>query len=485
MAYAFNHGEAIRSFEEALRHDPTAGMAYWGIAYSLGPNLHAGMSASQERRAVQAIRKATALAKRLSARERDYVAALSYRYSEEPGNHRQVLDDRYADAMRLLARTYSRDPDAATLYAEALMMRSPGEYWARDGQPKRFTVEIMSLLERVLKQRPSHPGACHLYIHVVEASEHPERGLACGERLPNVAPGAGHLVHMPAHVYMRIGRYAEAVERAVHGAHADAAYLREKDADQSYRMFSYVHNLQVLWDASAMDGRSGQASKAAAELARAISPATQSTGSGREALWTVPMMGHVRFGRWEKVLKEPAPPDGFRYTMGVRHFARGLAYMRMDQLERADEERRRLGIVIDEMTDERVVGINPAKTILEIAEHVLVGELAAVRDQEELAVQALEEAVAIEDTLRYEEPATWPLPVRQTLGAVLLSFGRAAEAEQRYREDLHRHPRNGWSLYGLAQALNAQRKAEAARTIEKELRAAWARSDVKLSGSRF
>lgn len=483
--YAFNHAEAIRSFQEALRHDPGASMAYWGIAYALGPNINALMSAAQERQAVQAVKRAKAGAKRLTVRERDYIAALAYRYSDEVNDHRARLDRTYADAMRVLATKYPGDLDAATLFAEALMDLTPWDYWTREGEPRRYTAEIVATLERVLKSHLDHPGACHFYIHAVEASQHPERAVPCAERLPSLMPGAGHLVHMPAHVFMRVGRYADAVERNLHGAHVDEDYIRDRGAGSTYVASYYPHNLHFLWAALVMEGRSREAGSAASRLAKASPSSAIKDAPELELFPVTPLLQLVRFGQWETVLNEPVPPAHLRYTDGLRHFARGLAFLRTHRLEQADEERRLLGIAIDEMPPSRLVGMNAARALLDLAAHVLVAELAAERGLDELAVRELEEAVAIEDGLVYDEPPAWLLPVRQSAGAILLRLGRAAEAELMYREDLVRYPNNGWSLFGLAQALAAQGKKEEVAAVERRFRTAWARADVTLTGSRF
>lgn len=485
LTYAFSHAEAIRSFEEALRHDPNAVMAYWGVANALGPNIHAPMTPAQERQAVQALKKARAGAKNLSARERDYVAALSYRYSEEVGDHRAALDRTYADAMRVLSRKYPTDLDAATLFAEALMDLSPWDYWTREGRPQRYTAEIVATLERVLKTNPDHPGACHFYIHALEASSHPERALPCADRLPKLMPGAGHLAHVPAHIYMRVGRYAEAVERNLQGVRVDEASLRDRGKGGFYGAWDYLHNLHFLWAALVMEGRSREAGKAAADLAKVLPPARVTEVPALEFFCPTPLYGMVRFGRWEAILSEPEPPTHLRFMTGMWHYARGLAFARTNRLEQADEERRLLGVVVDATPDSYSVGHNSAKTLLDLAAHVLVAELAAVRGEDELAMREMEEAMAIEDALAYEESPAWHLPVRQSFGAVLLSVGRAAEAEQVYREDLVRHPNNGWSLFGLGLALTAQRRTEEAAAVERRFRTAWARADVALTASRF
>lgn len=487
LTYGFNHGEAIRSFQEAFRLDVGAAMAQWGIAYALGPNINATMTAEAERQAVAALKKAKAGAKPLTVRERDYIAALAYRYSEEADDHRVRLDRLYADAMRVLANKYPADLDAATLFAEALMDLSPWDYWTSDGKPKRHTAEIVATLERVLKANPNHPGACHLYIHAVEASRQPERAVPCAERLPSLVPGSGHLAHMPAHIFMRVGRYADAAERNLHGVQMDEALLRAQGSGGAYAASYYPHNLHFLWSALAMDGRSQEAARAAGQLLKALPPLYSSPEAqeAREEFLVTPLLEKIRFGRWEAVLAEPEPPAEWPYMVGVWRYARGLAYLRANRLEAADEERRLLGVALDTMPLDRKIGGQSAALVLELATHLLVAELATVRGQEELAVREMDEAIVIEDSLAYSEPPTWPLPVRQSCGAMLLALGKPVEAEARYREDLRRYPHNGWSLFGLSQALAAQKKLDDAAAVDKRFRAAWARADVTLTASRF
>lgn len=493
LIYGFNHAEAIRAFQEALRLDAGAGMARWGIAYALGPNINAAMTADAERQAVAVVKKAKAAAKSLTVRERDYLAALAYRYSDEAGAQRPRLDRLYADAMRVLATKYPTDLDAATLFAEALMDLSPWDYWTSDGKPKRYTAEIVATLERVLKANPNHPGACHLYIHAVEASRQPERAVPCAERLPSLVPGSGHLAHMPAHIFMRVGRYADAAERNLHGIQMDEAHLRAAGAGGTYAASYYPHNLHFLWSALAMDGRSQEATRAARNLVTAVPPAAAGSGAAdsqhaqeaREEFLVTPLLDAIRFGRWDAVLAEAEPAADFPYMRGVWRYARGLAYVRANRLEAADEERRLLGAALDAMPVDRKLGGQSAALVLELATHLLVAELATVRGQEELAIREMDEAIVIEDSLGYSEPPTWPLPVRQSCGAMLLALGKPVEAEGRYREDLRRYPHNGWSLLGLTQALTAQKKLDDAAAVEKRFRAAWARADVTLTASRF
>lgn len=487
LTYGFNHAEAVRAFQEVTRLDPKAAMGHWGVAYALGPTINSTMTASAERQALQAVKQARASAAGLSQRERDFIGALSYRYGEEAAEQRAKRDRTYADAMRVLATKYPNDPDAGTLFAESLMLLSPWDYWASDGQPRRHTAELVAALERALKTNPNHPGACHFYIHAVEASPQPERAVPCAERLASLMPGAGHLVHMPSHIFMRVGRYAEAVERNVQGVHVDQSTERDRAPGTTYATSYMPHNRHFLWAALAMDGRSREALRAATELAQSVSSAAAS-GNGAastEAFTTTPLLTQVRFGQWDAVLQEAEPPSDRRYALGLWHYARGLAYVRRNQLDAADEERRLLGIVVDETPSDYRVDGQPATDLLELTSQLLVAELAVARGYEDLAVRALADAATLEDSFGYQEPPAWPIPVRQVSGALLLSLGQAAQAETMYRADLRRYPNNGWSLLGLSQALAAQKKTDEAAAAEKRFRAAWTRADVTLPASRF
>ena len=485
LVYAFNHAEAIRSFEEALRHDSSAAMAYWGIAYALGPNINAPMDMLHVPRAVEAIEKAKALDKRATPRERAYIAALGRRYSASKRADQKALDRAYAKAMRDVARRFPDDPDAATLYAEALMDVRPWDYWTREGKPQPGTQEIVSTLEGVLKQHPNHPGACHYYIHAVEASLEPQRALACAERLPDLMPGAGHVVHMPAHIYMRVGLYAKAAEHNRHAADVDQAYVRDRGGGWFYRMLYVPHNLHCLWAVLAMDGRRRESIETARELQQVFSFDQARQVPELEIYTPTVSLALVRFGEWSSVLQEPAPPDDLLFATGIWRFARGVALTRMGRLDEAENERRQLTTLEAGSRSERLVDLNSAKVLLTIAGHVLAGELAAARRDFDAAVKELKQAVVLEDGLVYAEPSNWYAPVRQYLGALLLADGRSVEAETVYREDLRRHPENGWSLFGLAAALRAQKKDQEVESVEQRFLKSWARADVVLTSSRF
>jgi len=486
FVYGFNHDEAIRAFKEAARLDPKCAMAYWGIAYALGPNYNLPLDDERNQAAFAALGRAVALAPHASKREQAYIAALAKRYSLAPDADRKTLDRSYADAMRALARKYPDDLDAATLYAESLMDLRPWDLWTSDGQPQPGTLEIVETLEAVLAKDPNHPGANHYYIHAVEASPHPERGLASAARLKSLVPGAGHLVHMPAHIYMRVGRYADAADANTQAIAVDRVYLERVKPEGVYPMMYYPHNIHFLWAAASMEGRSEEAIRSGREVAGGVT---------EEMVREMPMVEYyaptgyfalVRFGRWEDMLREPEPPETMPYVRGMWHYGRGLAFAATNRLDDADAEQARVAAAAAETPRDRIIGDNtPAAQVLQLASEVLAGEIAFRRGESDAAVRHLNEAVRMQDQLPYTEPPPWYYPVRQSLGAVLLAGGRPAEAEAVYVEDLKRNPENGWSLYGLAQSLRAQQKNDEAAAADARFRQAWGRADITLTASRF
>ena len=485
LVFAFNHEEAINSFEEAARLDPKAAMAHWGIALALGPNINLPMDRESEKRAYETIRRAQTLAAGVSPKEQAYIEALAVRYATAPDAKREVLDAAYAEAMKKVWADHPKDADAGTLYAEAMMDVQPWDYWTPQGQPKGHAIEIVATLERALQLNPDHPGACHYYIHAVEASSKPERALACAKRLPDLAPGAGHLVHMPGHIYLRLGMYQEAVERNVHATSVDHDYLAHRKLVGFYPMAYYPHNVHFLWSALTMEGRSKEAMKAAHDL-RALVPleAARKELALEEFTSTLPF-ALVRFGQWNDVLALPKPPAELSYTTAIWHYARGIAFAATKRFDEAQQEQKALAELAGSITPERTMGVTRVVDLAGIAERVLAGETAARRGQYEQAIDKLNEAAKLEDALRYYEPPLWHIPVRHSLGAVLLQAGRPVEAEAAYRIDLMQHPHNGWALFGLKQSLEAQQKMQDAKTTDQEFQKAWARADVKLTGSRF
>jgi tetratricopeptide (TPR) repeat protein len=484
LAYGFNHAEAGRAFREAARLDPGCAMAYWGQALVLGPNINAPMTPEDEPRAFELARKAVALKSTASAREQAYIGALAQRYSGK-AEDRAVRDRAYADAMRDLVRRYPGDLDAATMYAEALMDLRPWDYWRRDGQPYPGTREIILTLEKVLAANPAHPGANHYYIHAME-SRTPEKAEAAADRLLTLMPGAGHMVHMPSHIYQRVGRYADAVASNEAAVKADESYITQCRAQGLYPMAYYPHNIHFLWFAATAEGRSQVSIEAARKAAATVSDAMMDQVPLLAGFRVVPWYALTRFGKWDEMLAEPTPADRFAYLMGTWHYARGLAFLGKGQLDEAENELGALRrITGDRALEYTLFSPNTAAAILAVAPEVLAGELLARRKDYDAAIAHLERAVRLETGLVYTEPSETHYPPRQALAAVLLEAGRAREAETVYWEDLTRNPDNGWSLFGLAQALRAQGRADDAAATQARFEKAWARADVKLTASRF
>ena len=484
LAYAFNHAEARRAFKEAARLDPNLAMAYWGQALVLGPNINALMETNEEPNALEDLRKAVSLKANASPREQALIDALSKRYTGNPAD-RQVNDRAYAAAMRDVHRRFPEDLDIAMLYVESMMDLRPWGYWMRDGQPHEGTAEIVALTEDVMKRNPKHPGALHMYIHLMEAN-YAAKAETAADTLLTLMPAAGHMVHMPGHIYQRVGRYADAIRSNELAVAADEDYITQCRAQGLYPMGYYPHNIHFLWFAATYDGQSAKAIDAARKVAAKIDNEALKTVPITAGFRVVPYLALTRFGKWDEMLKEPEPPAESAYLRGTWHYARGLALVAKNQLPAAEQELARLRTTLkDKSLDAPLFSPNLARQILEIAPEVLAGELAAARKQYDVAISHLEKAVRLEDALVYTEPSEWHYPPRHALGAVLLEAGRAAEAETVYWEDLRRNRDNGWALFGLAQALRAQNKKDDAALIEARFQKAWERSDVTLTASRF
>jgi len=486
LVYAFNHLEAERAFREAARLDPACAMCYWGIALTQGSNYNSPTDAAREKAAYEAVQRAKALGARVSERERAFIDAVAERHSMAPGAERGELDRAYAWAMRDVTNKYRQDADAFTLYADALMNLRPWNLWLPDGSPQPETDDIMRALERALALDPDHPGALHLYLHAVEAGPYPGRGADAADRLRHLMPGAGHMVHMPSHIYWRVGRYEDAERVNVNAVTADRAYMARRKPSDIYQMLYHPHNIDFIWHAASMQGRSAQTIKAAREFAAAGSVEMARKVSDMEGMLTAPTMALVRFGRWEEVLREPAPPEDLPFVRGGWHYARGVAFAATSRRVDAERELAALRAIETRVPAERSFGFFfKTKELLQLAGLVLAGEIAGRHGQPDAAVKALVEAVSIQDGHWFTEPPPWYFPVRQSLGAVLLQAGRAPEAEAVYRDDLRRNPDNGWSLFGLAQSLRAQNRAAEAAAIDERFRRAWSRADVTLTASRF
>jgi tetratricopeptide (TPR) repeat protein len=485
LAFAFNHAEARRAFREAARLDPTLAIAYWGQALVLGPNINAMMESSEEPAAYELVQKALSLKDTASPREVALIEALAERYSGK-AEDRRANDEAYATAMRAVQRRFPGDDDVTMLYVESMMDLRPWGYWQRDGRPHEGTLEIVSLTEDVMKRSPKHPGALHMYIHLMEAY-HPERAVTAADTLLNLMPAAGHMVHMPSHIYQRVGRYEDAVRSNEMAILADEDYITQCRAQGLYPMGYYPHNIHFRWFAATADGQGAKAIESAKKVASKIDDKALKEVPITAGFRVTPYYALTRFGRWDEMLKEPAPPaDGHAFLTGVYHYARGLAFLGRNQVAQAEQELAKLNALMAHPSLKGpLFSPNVAGQILAIAPEVLGGEIAAARGQYDKAVAHLEKAVRLEDALVYTEPSEWHYPPRLSLGAILLEAGRASEAETVYWEDLRRNRENGWALFGLAQALKAQNKTEEAALIEARFRTAWERADVTLTASRF
>ncbi|HEX7071405.1 MAG TPA: hypothetical protein VF190_11390 [Rhodothermales bacterium] len=478
LTYAFNHDEAIRAFKEAARLDPNCAMCYWGIALAHGPNINLPMDSTNGVAAWEALQEALARREHANERERAYIDALAVRYQNPPPADRAALDTAYANAMGMLAAADPNDLEAATLHAEALMDLSPWYYWEKDGMPRPDTPTILENLERVIAANPNHPGACHFYIHAVEAAE-AEKGVACAERLAALMPGAGHLVHMPAHIYIRVGRWNDAIEMNHHATHADETYIADQRPGGVYPVSYYPHNYHFLAFAASMAGRSTEAIEAARNAAQRMPLEGALLAHELEGIVPYEHLTLVRFGRWDDVLALPMPPAELDYATGLVQYARGVAFAATGKFDEANAAVEALQALSAKVEKE------PGNTVLSIAEHALMGEIASRRGDLEEGITHLRIAADIEDSLIYIEPPFWYYPMRHALGAVLLDAGRAAEAEAAYREDLKRFPGNGWSLAGLAASLRAQGRGAEAAEVEAERMRTWDQADVDLATSRF
>ncbi|AUS99380.1 hypothetical protein CLI64_02655 [Nostoc sp. CENA543] len=455
LVYGFNHDEAVRSFQRAAELDPQMAMAYWGIALALGPNINSVVTKEKEQAAYQAIQKATELAVQASIPERDYIQALAKRYSANPNADLHPLDVEYAQAMASLFQRYPDDVDAATLYAESLMDLHPWQLWTHDGQPQPGTNKIVAVLEYVLQKNPHHPGANHYYIHAVEASLHPERALESANRLETLVPAAGHLVHMPGHIYFRVGDYAGAMRVNELAIAQDVPYICHNQVKGIYPQLYLTHNIHFLMVASSMAGKHQEALQAADQLVSHIS-AIDPHLPMLEGFFGQKLLIQARFGDWDEILQTPQPDAALPTTNALWHFTRGLAYAAKNQPGNAAVESRALLAASQTMPAAATIGFTPASRILDIAQKLLDAKIAESRNDFDNAIATLQQAVVAEDNLDYVEPPDWYFPTREALGGVLLAKGDYAAAESTFRADLTKYPHNGRSLSGLQASLQAQ-----------------------------
>ena len=476
LIYAFNHDEAARSFHKAAELDPKLAMAYWGIAEAVGPNYNDPASEDRFKQAHEAIQKAVDLSGNASEAERGYISAMAKRFPADlkAADHRRAAEE-YRDAMREVVKDHPDDLDATTLFAESGMVLHPWGLWHKDGTPEAGTEEIVATLESVIKRDPNHLGALHYYIHAVEASNSPERALAGANRLAALAPSAGHIVHMPAHVYIRTGDYAAAVKTNEAAAAADRAYIQKSGVQGIYPMMYYSHNLHFIAMCSAMTGDYTESRKAAEMLAAHVGPGVKEMPM-LEGFMTIPMAVNVRFHKWDAILAMKPPAAEMQATTGFWHFAHGMALAGKGRVEEAEAEYKVVAAAEKATSPDAIFVMpvnNKTKDILKIAENVLGAQVALAKKDNVAAVSMLREAVAVQDTLKYDEPQDWFYPVRESLGGVLLMSGDAKGAEQVFREDLAKNLRNPRSLFGLQQALQAQDRKSDAWFVEQEFHKAW------------
>ena len=490
LAFAFNHAESVRSFKAAQTLDPGCAMCFWGEALALGPNINvtsngkAVMSNSQRVGAFAALSKARELMMNSSAEEQAYIMALSSRYDGDINSDRNALDMAYAVAMEKVVAAYPDDMDAASLYSEALMNTMPWNYWLDDGKPRLDTVKVISKLEEVLEKEPDHPLAIHLYIHAVEASSSPERAESAADRLGSLVPGAGHLVHMPAHIFWRVGRYHDASEANINAAKVDEEYIAQCNAQGFYPAAYYPHNIHFLWAASTMEGRSELSIESALKVSKYVSLEQIKMFPTIEYFHTIPLLSYVRFGKWDEILNFPKPAPEFKYSQGIYHYARGIAYAANGELEEARQEQVQI-IPLKDSKEVQVIikGGQPSGLLLDIANELLLGQIEFSKNNFSLASKYFVSAVDLQDTLPYTEPPFWYYPSRQSLGNSLMKEGKASAAENVYKRDLKDYPRNGWSLYGLTLALKEQGKVKEAEEVHKKFKHIWQLSDIELKAS--
>jgi tetratricopeptide (TPR) repeat protein len=487
LYYGFNHLEAYRSFKEVARLDPNCAMAYWGQALSLGPNINLPMDPADTETVYKALQKAIALKDKASSMEQMMIDALSKRYTAEALKDRKSLDEAYAHAMQEVAKQFPDHADVNTLYAEALMDLHPWDFW-KNGKPQAWTAKPVDVIDRIVAKNPDHPGANHLNIHILEASPEPEKAAASADKLLDLVPGSGHLVHMPSHIYIRLGRYLDGVESNERAVKTDEEYIAQCKVQGVYPLFYYPHNYHFLLACAQMAGMSNKSALTAQSLKESI-PVEMLNAPDFVTLqhwYAMPWYNMVRFGKWDEILQIKEPVDSLKYVKSVWHYARGMAYIRTNKQNEAKSELMNLKkLVADPFMENTIGGFNSFKNVLSIGQNILEGEIEAKQKNYDKAIRLVTNAVEIEDNLLYQEPPDWYHPSRQVLGAILLDANKPAQAEQRFREDLNQYRKNGWSLFGLYLSLQAQGKKNEAMEANKEFDRAFAKADVTLKSVRY
>jgi tetratricopeptide (TPR) repeat protein len=486
--WAFNHDEASRSFARAAQLDPQCGICFWGVALTVGPNYNMPMMAEPRAKvAFDSLQQATTMLDRASPEERALINALKARYPNptalEPSNEGPVLTA-YAAAMRDVAKQFPNDADIQTMYAESLMNINAWKLWTLDGKAAAGTDEIVKTLESVLAHDPSHPGANHYYVHATEASPHPEKAIAAAERLRGMMPAAGHLEHMPSHTMQRVGRYEDAAEANRKGAAADQVYLSKTQPPDYYAMY-VAHNFQFLGYATAMQGRKAETLSAMTQLKSVFPEDVMLAMPGTDWYGSERYLAMVRFGLWDEILSEPAPNPSLKALTGGYLYARIAALAGRGHIAEAKQAQEKLESVRTSLPPDATAGLNGASDVLALAASLAAAQVQMAEHKDRDAIVTLTAAVAQEDRLSYDEPSDWFIPVRHMLGAELIKVRQFARAESVYRQDLTRNPNNGWSLFGLAQALRQQGKTSDAAAVDNQFASAWKQADVILTASVF
>lgn len=475
LAFGFNHAEAQRAFQAAQKLDPDCAMCFWGEALVLGPNINAPMSPEAQAPALAALARAAALAPAATAKERALIEALGKRYADDAGAERAALDAAYADAMQQVAQRFATDDSVQVLYAEAAMDTQPWDYWEAAGtRPKGRAADFVRALETVLARNPSHPGAIHLYIHAVEASARPERALPHARRLGALMPGAGHIVHMPAHIYYRVGMFRESLAANKEAIAADERYFQMSPSDPLYKTGYYPHNIHFVLVSAQMGGDGATALEAAAKLDAAMADEIVSQFASLEPIKAAPYTTHAMFSAPETILALPRPAEGLKLVTAMYHYARAVAFAANKDPAGAQQELDALTRLESSADFEPYAAAQvPAREIVQTARLVASARIADARGDLDAAAAAFEDAIAVEDSLAYMEPPYWYFPVRQSLGAVRLRQGRLDEAEKAFRDSLGRVRNNGWALHGLAEVYRRQGKADAQAAAKKAFAQAW------------
>lgn len=481
LIYAFNHDEAIRSFQKAAELDPMLAMAYWGIAFALGPNYNLPAEDEQRKLAYKSLKKALKHSVHSTQKEIDYINALSKRYTKDIKKiNQQTLDVEFKNAMKKLHEKYPDDPDAATLYAESLMNLKPWQLWNKDGTSAEGTQEILSVLESVLGQYPEHPGANHYYIHAVEASNDPGRGLKSAKILENLIPSAGHLVHMPAHIFFRVGDYKGASDANINAIQKDEFYIKKYNPQGIYPVMYYNHNINFLAVSKMMEGKYNDALKNANVIAENVKHVL-SQMQMLEGMYANPLMILISFGKWDEIISYPDPDTAYKTYSGLLHFSKGVAYAKNGSPENAKAELEKFSGYKNQIKPVDVIGLTSAELIFNMAGDILEAEISAVEGNTERAIELLKNAVLLEDSVNYDEPPDWYPSVRLSLGSELILSGDYPEAEKVFRDELKKYPHNGRGLFGLMESLKAQGKNDEAKIVSEEFNEVWKNAEVKLN----